>query len=205
MMKLTSPTALGALLVLGALPACSLAPKADPSQFFVLTSASATQASVGDRDLDLAIGLGPVSVPEYLRRPQMVTRAGPNEISYAEYDRWAEPLDNSLVQVLGENLSSVLGGADIALHPWFSTTQLDFVVQIEVQRFERDASGAAKLVCVWVLQDGATGDRVAEGQFERNEPAESETTGASVAAQSRLLGMLALEIATAVSGKMPSF
>ena len=200
MMKLTSPTALGALLVLGALPACSLAPKADPSQFFVLTSASATQASVGDRDLDLAIGLGPVSVPEYLRRPQMVTRVGPNQISYAEYERWAEPLDNSLVQVLGENLSSVLGGADIALHPWFSTTQLDFVVQIEVQRFERDASGAAQLACVWVLKDGASGDRDTGGQFERNEPAESETTAASVAAQSRLLGVLALEIATAVSG-----
>ncbi len=202
MMKLTSPTALGALLVLGALPACSLAPKADPSQFFVLTSASATQASAGASDLGIAIGLGPVSVPEYLRRPQMVTRVGPNQISYAEYDRWAETLDNSLAQVLGEDLSSVLGGADIALHPWYSTTPLDFVVQIEVQRFERDASGAAQLVCVWVLKDGASGDRVTGGQFERNEPAESETTAASVAAQSRLLGVLALEIATAVSGTL---
>jgi uncharacterized lipoprotein YmbA len=103
---------------------------------------------------------------------------------------------------LGENLSSVLGGADIALHPWFSTTQLDLVVQIEVQRFERDTSGAAQLACVWVLQDGASGDRVTGGQFERSEPAESETIGASVAAQSRLLGMLASEIAAAVSGAL---
>ena len=200
MMKMHSSTnVVVTLLVLGALAGCSLAPKGDPSQFFMLTSASATQASVADRDLDLAIGLGPVSVPEYLRRPQMVTRVGPNQISYAEYDRWAQPLDNSLVQVLGENLSSVLGGADIAHHPWFSTTQLDFVVQIEVQRFERDASGAALLTCVWVLKHGDSGDRVTGGQFERSEPAESEATGASVAAQSRLLGMLANEIASAVS------
>ena len=203
MMKTHSSTNIATtLLVLGALAGCSLAPKSDPSQFFVLTSANATQTSVGNRDLDLAIGLGPVSVPEYLRRPQMVTRVGPNQVSYAEYERWAQPLDNSLAQVLSENLSSLLGAADIALYPWFGTTQLDFVVQVEVQRFERDVSGAAQLVCVWTLKQGESGDHFAGGQFERNEPAESETTGASVAAQSRLLGMLALEIATAVSGTL---
>jgi uncharacterized lipoprotein YmbA len=203
MMKMHSSTNVAAtLLVLGALAGCSLAPKGDPSQFFVLTSASTTQASVGDRDLDLAIGLGPVSVPEYLRKSQMVTRVGPNQISYAEYDRWAEPLDNSLLQVLGENLSSLLGGADVALFPWYSTTRLDFVVQVEVQRFERDVSGAAHLVCVWALKHGESGDRITGGQFERNEPADSETTGASVAAQSRLLGELANEIATAVPGTL---
>ena len=47
-----------------------------------------------------------------------------------------------------------------------------------------------------------SGDQITGGQFERNEPAESETTGASVAAQSRLLGELASEIATAVSGTL---
>ncbi len=200
MMKLTSPSVVGTLLVFGALAGCSLAPKADPSQFFVLTSANATQASAESRDTPVAIGIGPISVPEYLRRPQMVTRVGPNQISYAEYDRWAEPLDYSLVQVLGENLSSLLGGAEIARHPWFSTTQLDFVVQVEVERFERDVSGAAHLVCTWVLKHGESGDNIAGEKFEGNEPAESETTGASGAAQSRLLGELASEIATAVSG-----
>ena len=86
------------------------------------------------------------------------------------------------------------------LYPWFSTTQLDFIVEVTVRHFEQDTTGAARLVCVWTIKDGASGERIDGGQFERNEPTESAATGASVAAQSRLLSQLGREIAAAILG-----
>ena len=198
MMKLTSPLVATTLFVLATITGCSLAPKADPSQFFVLNPMMENQASASATELDVALGLGPIRIPEYLRRPQMVTRVGPNQVTYAEYDRWAQPLEDSFIRVLREDLSGLFGVVDIAIHPWFSTAQLDFTVEIEVERFERDPSGAAQLRCMWVIKDGTSGERLDGGQFNQSQPADSATAGASVAAQSRLLGELSREIATAI-------
>ncbi len=198
MMKLTSPLVATTLFVLATITGCSLAPKADPSQFFVLNPMMENQASASATELDVALGLGPIRIPEYLRRPQMVTRVGPNQVTYAEYDRWAQPLEASFIRVLREDLSGLFGVVDIAIHPWFSTAQLDFTVEIEVERFERDPSGAAQLRCMWVIKDGTSGERLDGGQFNQSQPADSATAGASVAAQSRLLGELSREIATAI-------
>ncbi|UCD24810.1 MAG: membrane integrity-associated transporter subunit PqiC [Gemmatimonadota bacterium] len=199
MMRLTSPPGALALLLLGSLPGCSLAPKADPSQFFVLTPMSSEQVSGSASEVEVRLGLGPVGLPEYLRRPHMVTRIGPNEISFSEYDRWAQPLDASFVKVLGENLSQLLGVVEMVDHPWFSTVKLDYTVEVEVNQFERDTMGAAHLSCTWVVRDGATGDRIEDGEFNRIEPVDSSGTGASVAAQSRLLGELGREIAREIA------
>ncbi len=50
------------------------------------------------------IGVGPVRIPEYLNRPQMVTRGKSNLLTFAQYDRWAEPLGESIERTIAENL-----------------------------------------------------------------------------------------------------
>ena len=65
----------------------------------------------------LSVGIGPVSFPGYLDRPQIVIRTGPNEISFSEFDRWAEPLKNNFMRVLKEDLAELLKTDSIFVYP----------------------------------------------------------------------------------------
>ena len=45
------------------------------------------------------IGLGPIRIPEYLNRPQMVVAITDNQYQLSEDHRWAERLDLSLIHI----------------------------------------------------------------------------------------------------------
>jgi uncharacterized lipoprotein YmbA len=97
--------ALAALLLAGILSACSASP---PSHYYVLTahSDSATVRQVGRPWQTVAIGA--VRLPGALDRPQIARRLGPNQLEYAESDRWAGPLDDMTRRVLSADLRSLL-------------------------------------------------------------------------------------------------
>src|SRR4029077_20509436 len=74
----TIAAGLGALL----LGACSLLAPRDRSRFYVLTPLAVTDptSSATPPGRRMALGLGPVNVPSYLDRPEIVTRVNPNEL-----------------------------------------------------------------------------------------------------------------------------
>ena len=60
------------LVVATILVAGCLSPRSDPSQFFILTPMNGSAAGVGGALSNVAVGIGPVTFPTYLDRPQMV-------------------------------------------------------------------------------------------------------------------------------------
>ena len=90
------------------LVAACLGPRSDPSAFYLL---NATVAPVQAPALPVVLGVGPVTLPGYLDRPQLVVRVSENEIALAESDRWAERLDDNVVRILQADLGAphVLG------------------------------------------------------------------------------------------------
>ena len=101
------------------------------------------------------IGLGPIKLPEYLDRDEVVTRVGPNRLELSDQDRWAEPLDNNFKQVIAQDLTQSLGTHSITFYPWAGTTRVDYQVRIDVYRFETDPSANAQLVAHWQVLDGS--------------------------------------------------
>jgi uncharacterized protein len=95
------------------------------------------------------IGLGPVTLPEYLDRPQIVTRAAGSRLELSNAHRWAEPLQASFIRALLANLERELPTPDIVVHPWRSSLSIAKQVQIEITRFDRDADGAFHLSARW--------------------------------------------------------
>ena len=82
--------ALTLLSAASVLPACGLLdPRPDPSRFFVLASLRDIGSMVDPVDLPakVKVGLGPVRLPEYLERPELLTRTSPTEISPSLTDR----------------------------------------------------------------------------------------------------------------------
>lgn len=145
-----------------------------------------------------AVGLGPIRLPEYLDRPQIVTRMSPNEVRFAEFERWAAPLAGSFSSALAENLSTLLGTDRIALHPWKATTSIDCRVEIEVSRFDGKPGDSVLLESRWIVFSEDRERVLSTKTSSIREPVSGKGYEALVAAQSRALAALGREIAEAI-------
>ena len=85
---------------------CSvLEPKPDTSRYFLLRPAA---APTGSALPDLVLGLGPVTVPDYMDRNEMLDVVGPYELRYSAQNRWVEPLGTQVRRTLADNLRTEL-------------------------------------------------------------------------------------------------
>jgi|SRR5581483_580064 len=186
------------LLCLVLIAACSL-PRARPdrSSFFTLSAADVDGAGAPSAS-DLVIGLGPVSIPGYLDRPELVTRVGANELRLASSARWAEPLREGIVRTLALDVGAASGASHVTVYPWASATHVDVVVGVDVVRFEPQADGDAELVARWTVREGLRGRVLIARESRVREPVDGKGSGADVAALSRALGTFGKEIGLAV-------
>jgi uncharacterized lipoprotein YmbA len=187
------------------LAACTvLAPQPDPTRFFVLTSMRKNKASddapspaTANVTSTLSIGVGPVKLPQYLRRPEVVTRTSPSQVALSSTDRWAEPLESAFTRVLSENLSQLLGTQQVVTFPWYNSNQLNYQIQVNVSRFETDPKGMPELEAQWSIRDGSGTRILAAKESDIVEPADpadpSPSTGLSHA-----LSSLSREIAAQI-------
>ena len=170
-----------------------------PSRFYILQSMSVEAARIeaGAPGKDIAIGVGPVELSRHLDRPQIVIRAEGNEVSFAEFDRWAEPLKETISRVLSENLSILLSTDRVSEFPWKSSTFIDYRVEASLLRFDVSPEGNTILIANWTISDGL-GKKVL---LKRRSVIRSSATGqgykAKVLAMNRTLSDLSREIATA--------
>jgi len=126
-----------------------------PSKFYMLSSLpeSESGASRAQANGDLSVLIGPVTLPAYLERPQIVTLAGKHELVLDEFTRWAEPLQDNLYRVLAENLSLLLNTPKIFTYDRRGTMPADFQIIIDVTRFDSMANGDARLTVFWEVVD----------------------------------------------------
>ncbi len=193
------------LIIFGAwlgLAGCSslLAPRPDRSRFYVLTAQpAAAQVSPASTGAGLSLGLGPITMPPYLDRPQVVTRIGPNELRLSEIDRWAEPLDSNFAHVLAQDLTLRLGTTRIHPFPWYNATSIDYQVEVAVHRFETDASGRSELAAHWTIIDGRNKSLLDSGDTTIAQSGTPGDTAANTGALSRTVAEFSDQIAATLS------
>ncbi len=169
----------------------------DPTRFYTLATPDGASAAPahGPR-----VGLGPVTLPAYLRRPTIATRIDATMLDYATVDRWAEPLDGLFARTLGAYLRQALDAQEIVFYPWYPDRALDLIIRVDVLAFETEAAGIARLDATWSIFDARTR---ALRHSDRTVIAEPVGDGAgtradaAVAALSRAVGALAERIAAA--------
>jgi uncharacterized protein len=171
-------------------------PRADSPMFFVLSAAPPPPGPAGATPR--VIGLGPIRLPEYLDRPELVARVAPNQLRIAENERWAEPLRDALVTTLRQDLAAALPGDRVVAHPWDSAEHPDRELAIEVLRFERVSDQAVELEARWQLRDGAGQLRLAKESRIRQATSGADAQ-AAVAALSQLLSLLSHELILALA------
>ena len=168
-----------------------------PSRFYILTPVedSSTHAMTAPGP---ALGIGPVTFPAYLDRPEIVHRSGNNQLHFEGSQRWAEPLKTTFIRTLAENLSIILPTDRTSIHPWPRSTRLDYQVSVDVVRFDADAGGTVVLVAGWEVI--RTHDSIV---LERSKTTYTQAAGAFdypaiVAAQSHVVEQLSRDIAAAI-------
>lgn len=187
-----------ALLLVAPLILAGCAPNR-PTQFYTLSAvAPAANEALQLTDQPLVVGVGPVALPPYLDRPQLVTRIGANKMMLADFDQWAEPLDGALPRTLSENLSRQLATEQVFVLPTTRDVRLDYRVEVDIARF--DANGAGQVVLDarwWLFRRGGKLVQSGRSTIEESVGQSTDRQGV-VAAMSEGLGQLSSDIATAI-------
>jgi uncharacterized lipoprotein YmbA len=154
-------------------------------------------AAEGDPDSSggLGIAVGPVSIPRYLQRPQIVTRKGGSRLRYDEFNRWGGSLESEVLRVLGENLAHLLRTDRIIVYPQQATFPAAYRVRVDFERFEGTPGEALELRARWVVLPGGGGDAIAVQLTTVREPLDGSSTSELVRAHGAALEALSREIA----------
>ncbi len=152
----------------------------DPTRFYLLEpQADQNGQPNGERaeKAQIRIGLRKLRLPGYLRRPAIAIQTGGNghQLQYAEYQRWAEPLETNLQRVLRLNFGSHPAVRSAKVEPFRSGSDLDYIVSIEIQACEGVRPGTGhpgiRFAAQWRVmsqrEDGPNEDQeVASGTFK---------------------------------------
>ena len=196
--KMASRRSLVALIGLLALSACGAS---KPSQFYVLNALSPSELSretisVGS---GLAIGLAPVNMPEYLDRPEIISRGGGNQLELGRFDRWAEPLNRNIERVVARNLSVLLDTDRVFVLPARRPLDLRYRVVIDVLRFNLVKKGETLLEVRWAVLDGETRRELLIATSAHGHAVAVQNYDSVVSSMNENLAELSREIATAIS------
>ncbi|HET9149297.1 MAG TPA: PqiC family protein [Alphaproteobacteria bacterium] len=166
-----------------------------PSRFYVL---SAVEPPTERTPNGISVSVGPVAVPKYLDRPEIVTRPTANALDLAQYDRWGGRLEDNVLQVLAEDLSRRLKTSRVSTFPAEAATGADVRVSVTVTSFECVGGDNCVLDARWRLSD-ANGNRPPVVRtFHTEVKAAGASYGDKVAAMSRTLNDLAVTVADAI-------
>jgi uncharacterized lipoprotein YmbA len=175
------------------LAACSLGGTSPEPSFYTLASEAPPPAAASAATYLVVVG--PVTIPEVVDRPQIVTRTAANRVELHEQARWAAPLRTEIPRVIADALAKRLSGARTATSGQRASGAPDVRVLIDVQRFDSSGEGAT-VQATWTVRT-KEGTNPLSGRSLVTEPA-GAGYDAMVAAHSRALGKIADEIAAAI-------
>jgi len=133
---------------------CISVPNSPTPRFYALTAIDDAQVSKKiNLSADMIIGVGPVKIPEYQDRPQMVTLNKDKLLQFAQFDRWGESLDLGIARLVREDLTVILPQAKLTLYPWNPSIEVKYQVVLEVVQLESEFDRGMFLVVQWTLID----------------------------------------------------
>ena len=153
---------------------------------------------------DISIGVGPVAFPEFLDRPQIVTRTSPNRLNASEFHRWAGSFQANFSAVLAENLSILMATNRVAVYPWTDQFSPTYCVKLDVRQFDGRLGEYVLLNVTWTVMGREGGKSTVEKKSIIREPVSATGYEALVAAKSNALATLSREIADEIRRLEPT-
>lgn len=136
------------------LSGCMSIPTSPTPKFYMLSAINKDQVTkILKISPNVIIGIGPVKIPEYLNRPQIVTINKDKLLQFAQFDRWGESLDLGLARLVREDLVLMLPAAKLTLYPWNPNTAVKYQVTLEVVLLDSEIDKDMHFVVQWSIID----------------------------------------------------
>lgn len=182
------------------LTACIAGSPSPTPHFYLLTPIQSEKVmSLSETgDFAITIGVTSIQVPEYLARPQIVTRIGTSELVQAEFERWAEPLSGQLDLVITENLANLLADHHVRVLSMHKNKKVDYKLEIRIIQMDGKPGELLTLIARWVLFKRHGGEVVRMKRTRITEPLSEAGYNALVAAHSLAVNQLSRKIADEV-------
>ena len=148
---------------------------------------------------DLAIGIGPITIPETVNRQNIVTPQDSNKLQVAEFHRWSEPLRENISRVLITDVADRLGVNKLYAYPWLRK-EIDYITQIDVLQMTGQLSEEVYLQVRWQVLTGTKPYQLLETRItEYRTVVRGAGYSALVAAYSEAYGSLSDDISRAIA------
>lgn len=148
----------------------------------------------------LAIGVGPVSLPESVSRSQIALRLDAQSLRFDDYHRWSNPLADDFAQVLLDDLATRLPtDSQMALFPWGKYFQPSHRIVVNVSHFDGALAGEVELKARWTITNGTAKESLAVKQSRIRVKVAGGEYQDLVTAHSRAVAQLAEEMAAALA------
>lgn len=171
-----------------------------PASFYTLSSIATkdTQQRVGSNEKPITISLGPVSFPEFLDRPQVVTRTSRNTLKIADFHRWGGSLQSDFNRVLSENLAALLNTDRIFLYRRKHPLEINYKITVDIKRFDGSLGDKVMLKADWIVTNQQDKKNALVKKSIIRENTNTDDYEGLVSAQSQAVLVLAREIADAI-------
>jgi uncharacterized lipoprotein YmbA len=104
----------------------------------------------------LIISVGPINIPDSQDRPQIVTRNTDGTVSFAQFHRWAEPLDSIIARVINNDLTSLLPQTSFQIFPCNLAIPLDYQIVVEVVQLDSELDKDMNFTAQWSIIEAKT-------------------------------------------------
>lgn len=193
-------TVRGRFLACCSLLALLLAGCATPAPVDYLILETPAQALIR-RDAAM-VSVGPIDLPDYLKRSGLARRDADGALHYSAMELWAEPLDRGLQRVLVHTLSDALGDTPVSVFPGMASTGARYRVSVSLRRLDVTDTGVV-MEASWQFLATPTpaAQRVSAGRFSEDRDLASTDGPAVARAVSSLVQALGREIAIALPAR----
>ncbi|HEX9024568.1 MAG TPA: PqiC family protein [Geobacteraceae bacterium] len=191
--------AVSALLLAALLCACG---STAPSRFYTLGSMDGIDSS-GKAPVmpgGMTVGVGPLDIPDYLERPQIVTRSGDNGLEVAQYDRWAGSLKQDIMRVLIRDLSAYLPSGAMVLS-WKRGIPVNYRVAVEVTGLDVIPGSSVLLRGQWAIFGSEPKNPLVLRSRSFTEPLTGNDMNTTVAGMGKAVGQLGQAIAADIAAQ----
>jgi uncharacterized lipoprotein YmbA len=132
--------------------ACSGLPGSAPTRFYIMKVDESLKPDVAAASLNpaLNVGIGPVQIPGYADRAQIVTFDDGARINVSDFDHWAEPVGDAVKRILSANVSTLIGEAKVFPYPGdFRPDKDSLQIALEIVDIAQLDDGDALLSVRW--------------------------------------------------------
>jgi len=168
--------------------------------YFTLSAAAGTgPIEPLARRPELALAIGPIELPRYLDRQEMVTRDGAHRLVLWNAHRWGGSLRTDILRTMASDLGALLGTSRLAVYPVEARFPVDFRVLLEVVELDSVPGASVTLRARFTVASGTDGRAIVVEEVSFEEPVASAAWEDLVFAQRSALGRVNREIAARIA------